>query len=209
MRKPRSRLLFAITLPLLLAACATRPPASVDVAATAAHAQRHQRLSAMDHWSLSGKISIDDGQEGGSGRLNWTVEGAHSRLEFRGALGRGAWQLEISPNLAVLEKADGRVVQAANLRDLVEFEVGWHVPVDALRWWILGLAAPGAHQGLTFDAAGRPLTLSQDDWQVDFSRYQSFGDVDLPGRLDARNGERRVKLAIVSWNPAFPARADG
>lgn len=203
------RLPLLLGLSLLLLACGARQVAPEDDAeAASAYRERQQRISALDSWTLSGKLSVDDGQDGGSGRLSWRVDGANARLEFRGALGRGAWRLDISPHMATLEKADGSVLQAATAGEIAEHEAGWHIPVEALQSWVLGVAAPGPVDALEFDPEGRALLMHQHGWVIRFSRYRSFGELELPGRVDVVRGERRVKLAIVDWNPLPQGGAD-
>ncbi|HSM68733.1 MAG TPA: lipoprotein insertase outer membrane protein LolB, partial [Xanthomonadales bacterium] len=91
------RLPLLLGLSLLLLACGARQVAPEDDAeAASAYQERQQRISALDSWTLSGRLSVDDGQDGGSGRLSWRVDGANARLEFRAALRRGAWRLDIS-----------------------------------------------------------------------------------------------------------------
>ena len=203
------RLALLAVLSLLLQACGARQVAPAgDAEAASAYRERQQRVSGIDSWALSGRLAVDDGQDGGSGRLSWRVNGANARLEFRGALGRGAWRLDISPHMATLEKADGSVLQAATAGEIAKHEVGWHIPVEALRWWVLGVAAPGSVETLELDPEGRALLMRQHGWVIRFSRYRSFGQLELPGRVDVVRGERRVKLAIVDWNPLPQGGAD-
>lgn len=195
---------------MLLQACATpmvAPPG--DEAAQAAYRERLLSLTEVRRWQLSGRLSIDDGEDGGSGRLDWVVDEDDAQLEFRGALGKGAWRLEISPAAAVLHKADGSVRVAPSVDELVLEEIGWRIPVSALQWWVRGLAAPGPADTRTLDPEGRLLALEQHGWRIEFSRYREFGKQTLPARLDATRGPRRVKLAVVEWSPLGPAGEDG
>ncbi|NND45040.1 MAG: outer membrane lipoprotein LolB [Xanthomonadales bacterium] len=194
---------------LLVQACATPPAAPPgDPEAFAAYQERRSGITAIGHWRLSGKLSIDDGEDGGSGRLDWVVNGDFAQLDFRGAFGKGAWRLELGPSGARLHKADGSVVVAPTVDTLVVEEVGWRIPVDALQWWARGLAAPGDERAMELDPEGRVLRLNQHGWEILYSRYRAFGNQQLPGRMDASSGDRRVKLAIVGWTPQEPETPD-
>ncbi|HSM69074.1 MAG TPA: lipoprotein insertase outer membrane protein LolB, partial [Xanthomonadales bacterium] len=70
------------------------------------------------------------------------------------------------------------------------------------------VAAPGPVDALEFDPEGRALLMHQYGWVIRFSRYRSFGELELPGRVDVVRGEHRVKLAIVDWNPLPQGGAD-
>jgi len=156
-------------------------------------------LAAMVEWGLTGKISLDDGDQGGSGKLQWDVGPGQSELGFHGAMGRGAWHLKVGPKGAWLRMADGTEQTAADVNDLIREYVGWPVPLDALQWWARGLAAPGVIDNEQYGPEGLLLSLRQFGWKVDFSRYDSVGDIELPVRLNATRNNYRVKLAISSW----------
>ena len=40
----------------------------------AAYQHRAERLGVIEEWKLVGRISLDDGDHGGSGRLQWDVK---------------------------------------------------------------------------------------------------------------------------------------
>jgi len=165
----------------------------------ATYQDRTDMLAAMVEWGLTGKISLDDGDQGGSGKLQWDVGPGQSELGFHGAMGRGAWHLKVGPKGAWLRMADGTEQTAADVNDLIREYVGWPVPLDALQWWARGLAAPGVIDNEQYGPEGLLLSLRQFGWKVDFSRYDSVGDIELPVRLNATRNNYRVKLAISSW----------
>lgn len=158
------------------------------------------RIGTVDEWRLLGRISLDDGDQGGSGKLQWEVAADRSTIDFHGAMGRGAWHLEISPESAVLKEANGNEYRAPGVDNLIQQQMGWPVPVDALKWWVRGLAAPGSIEHRQLDDQGLLLGLGQFGWQIDFNRYKSDTGVAMPTRLDARRENYRVKLAVSRWH---------
>lgn len=194
---------------LVAAGCATvpRPEDTVsDSARAARHESRADQVLAFENWALDGKLAISDDKDGGSGRLQWRSGPGLSELDFRGAFGRGAWQLDIRPDLAVLSFANGETWQSPDVSSLVRDHVGWVVPVDALSWWVRGLAAPGAVEVRHLDEEGRMTFLSQDGWDVDYRKYKEFSGTAMPVRIDARRGEQRVKFIMREW--AFPVQSE-
>ncbi len=165
----------------------------------AAYLSRAAKLAAIPEWGFIGRISLDDGDRGGSGRLQWEVRPGNSELDFHGAMGRGAWHLRIGPEGAVLKEANGAEQTATGVNALIQDRIGWPIPVDALQWWVRGLAAPGAVENEKFDPEGLLLNLGQFGWSVDFDRYDSVAGAVLPVRLNARRDDYRVKLAIGRW----------
>jgi outer membrane lipoprotein LolB len=162
--------------------------------------QRAVEISGIEEWSFTGKISLDDGDRGGSGRLQWNVSADSSELDFHGAMGRGAWHLSIDPGRVVLKEASGEQQTATSVNDLIQERMGWPLPVDALQWWVRGLAAPGAVDAEQFDSGGLLIHLEQFGWSIEINRYNSFAGLELPIRLDARRDNFRVKLAIGRWH---------
>ena len=195
-RQKRYWLLFLL---FTLNACtgvAVKDPSLVD---KTAYQDRTEKLTAIAEWGLAGKISLDDGDQGGSGKLKWDVEPGQSDLGFHGAMGRGAWHLKMGPEGAHLKLADGTERTAADVNDLIREHVGWPVPLDALQWWARGLAAPGIVEDEQFGDEGLLVSLRQFGWNVDFNRYDSVEDIELPVRLKATRNNYRVKLAISRW----------
>lgn len=183
----------------LMAACTTTPSRSADPAAELAYQQRQNQLLALEGWKLSGKLAASDGKEGGSGSFSWQRAGDLTFMSFRGALGKGAWELEARKGFAALRLADGREYSAGSVAQLVSSHLQVKIPVDALSWWVLGLARPNGWEDRELDEAGRITYLQQFGWKVDFSAYRQQQQVWLPGKLVARNRENTVKLVISDW----------
>jgi len=198
-RIPAPGRLAAVVLLCALSACSTAPQRSAAPASLAAFQARSGQLGEIADWGLAAKISLDDGDEGGSGRLRWEVEADFSELDFHGALGRGAWHLQVGPGLARLQLADGTVETAPGVGELIREQVGWPVPLDALQWWVRGLEAPGPVEHRALDDQGLLISLRQFGWSVDYDRYDTFAGVQMPVRLDATRQNYRVKLAISRW----------
>ncbi len=183
----------------MLGACSGVSVKPGQVANIEAYQQRASQLAGFDEWSLAGKISLDDGDQGGSGRLNWSKRFDTTELDFYAALGRGAWNLKVGPDYAVLTEANGEALSASSVNALIQQRMGWPVPVEALQWWVRGLTAPGLIQEQTIDSKGLLIHLEQFGWSVDFSRYDVSPGIAMPKRLNATMEDYRVKLAVSQW----------
>lgn len=161
--------------------------------------ERQDSLITEESWSLKARLALNNGEDGGSGTLNWVQGRDELQLDFHGALGRGAWTLESSQGQAVLTQADGQVVTAMTVNELVRDQLGHEVPVDALAWWVRGLAAPGDREGLTLNEYGAPQRLQQAGWRIEFERYREFEGRLMPLKITARQDEWVIKLAIRAW----------
>jgi outer membrane lipoprotein LolB len=185
----------------MLHACSVtpfRPPESVEAAM--AYQKRLDRLQSFEHWTLKGRLAISNGKDGGSGNLIWQNDGDETQISFHGAMGKGAWQLHASPAGARIELANGEVHNAPTLAALVVQEVGWQIPIDALSWWIKGLADPANWESRELDEKGQLLKLSQLGWEVEFGNYAEVSGSSLPAKLTAHRGKYLVKMVIQAWN---------
>jgi len=198
-RNPALKPIATVILVCTLAACAAVPQRPVDPSSLTAFQARSGQLGGITAWGLEGKISLDDGDQGGSGKLQWDVAPGLSELDFHGALGRGAWHLRVGSDLAYLQLADGTEQTAPGVGELIRDQIGWPVPLDALQWWVRGLAAPGPVENRTLDPQGLLISLRQFGWNVEYDRYVLYDGVQMPVRLDAKRGSYRVKLAISRW----------
>jgi outer membrane lipoprotein LolB len=188
-----------LTAALLLHGCSTVGSRHADSGSGHLYLDHAARLAAFEQWGLVGRLSLDDGAQGGSGKLRWNVWPAGSDLDFHGAMGRGAWQLQVRDNSATLKASDGSVQTAPGVDTLVQAQLGWPVPVDDLERWVRGLQAPGVVEAAEFDSNGLLLSLRQSGWEVEFKRYRDVDGTSLPIRLEAQQGSYRVKLAIGGW----------
>jgi len=188
-----------VALSLLPGCASVRPTDTGQSARQPLYEQRLNRLRTLEHWTLVGRLAISAAEEGGSGYLSWRQAPDASRMDFHGALGRGAWRLQASADGVELEFADGRLFRADSIDELVRSQVGWQVPVGKLLWWVRGLAAPGDIQHKVLDEQGRLATLKQYGWDIEFSRYGEVQGETLPLKLTARQSDRTVKLAIRKW----------
>lgn len=201
MSAAKKPLLFLLSL-VLLSACAARAPQSEFTDPERLYAERRAQLQAWSGWSLTGRLGIHHGDDGGSGRLDWTSSAGRSQLAFRGALGQGAWRLDVTPDLARLELKDGTVQEARRVEDLVFDQTGWVAPVTALRWWVRGLAWPDgpAPTDRQYNGDGTLASLAQAGWRIDWTRYtQQAEALLLPSRLQLTQEDVSIKLAISRW----------
>lgn len=224
----------AIVLTLLLAAltgCASVPKASGAltsvqiVAAEQQQAAREALLQRRTDWSLAGRIAVSTGQNGGSGRIEWSQAGQGYRVALSAPVTRRSWQLSVDARSgqARLEGLDGGPRTGPDAGLLLREATGWDIPVIALSDWVRGLRAPGlGAAAVEFDATLRPVRIAQAGWDITYiwpdttgagaaagavagaSANGAAAEPTLPARVEARRADARVRLVIDQWNPAPP-----
>ena len=188
---------WAVVAALSLAGCAAVPRAPVGGAAP--------DPAALRQWSASGRMAIASGNDGGSGAFDWSQAEATTRLDLRGPLGAGAVRLLVTPESLLLEDGAGRQLDAAAARAELQARLGADLPWAYLRYWMLGLAAPGEPASVQEAGAAPWRVIEQSGWRL---AYDSFGEVrglSLPKRFSAERGAVRVRVIVDVWSPGDPA----
>lgn len=182
---------------LLLAACAPAPVRrGPDAALLAAQSAREAAIARQPAWSLAGRIAVSDGRDGGSGRIEWRQRGADFDIRLSAPVSRQSWRLRRSAGVARLEGLEGGPREGADPQALLYEATGWLIPVDALAAWARGARADGPAE-LTFAADGRPATLDQAGWRVDYRAWDPQG---RPQKVFAERGQARVRLLVERWD---------
>jgi outer membrane lipoprotein LolB len=168
---------------VLLAACAAEPP--VPLKEREAEWRLHREaLAALKAWRLEGRIAVRHGDEGWTASLQWREEEGGYVLRLSAPLGRGTVELSGSPRGVQMVTADNRLLHADTPEALMEENLGWHVPLSGLRYWVKGTPEPGRPaERLTLDEEGRASAFRQDGWQVTYDRYEEAGPYRLPGKI--------------------------
>lgn len=159
-------------------------------------------LGQLDQWQARGRIGVSSVAGGGSGSFQWLQHGDRADVRIRGPVGIGSVRLQVqgdsaNPDVA-LETSDGVKLESQAAWDELEARLGASVPAGRLRFWMLGIAAPGEHQWQ--EAAGDGAkTLEQDGWRIDYQQYSDEPGAHMPVRMRATSGETRVRIVVDRW----------
>jgi outer membrane lipoprotein LolB len=189
-----------LPLAVLLSACGTvpsRPPAADPESAWDAH--RHAVL-AVDAWRLNGRLGVLSDGAGWHASLFWHQDNGRYDIRIVAPLGQGSVRLVGDDSQVRLTTGSGEQAVAENPSRLLHERLGWRVPVEALRYWAIGLPAPGTAVK-TLDERGRLATLHQAGWSIRFLDYQERTGLDLPGRIVANHPDAEVRLVVNAWAP--------
>lgn len=205
----------AALLALWLAGCAT-PPIRPPVADTqTAWMTRQQVLVPMQNWELNGRLSMSAAKEGWQASLRWQHRDHRQIINLAGPFGGGALRLTQDEHGASLRDSDQNTHFARDVRTLMRQMTGWDVPLDGLHYWVLGVPIPDTPRKADIDEWGRPKTMTQLGWNIEFLEYTHVDGHDLPAKLFLKrrlpgvdNGETdgppgdavlEVRLVISRW----------
>lgn len=196
----RRRACLVLALGAVLGGCASvpgRPAPGADDARWQAH---RETVAALDRFTLTGRVAIQHGAEGGGAKLRWRQTGQDSDLRIMAPLAQGTFRLEGNEQAVVLTAPDGRQYRAASFEALMAAHVGWSFPVDGARYWVRGIPDPAQPvENLALDSAGRLSDLAQAGWRISVLEYGPGLGVTLPKRLFLNAGELKIRLAIDGW----------
>jgi outer membrane lipoprotein LolB len=181
-------LIGAALLALLLGACA---PTGIQPG-----------IDDQRRWQLSGKLGLRAEKLAESAFIHWRQCGEHFDIRLSGPLGKTVARVSgYRQQLTV--SIDGREpVTTDQPEALLQAELGWSVPLRALRHWVRAEAAPGARAAWRGEQP-QPELLEQLGWQVRYLAYHTHGQGDtgiaLPARLQLRGEGLTATLLIRDW----------
>jgi outer membrane lipoprotein LolB len=136
------------------------------------------------------------GTQGWQASLDWRQNESSSELHLAGPLGIGAQVITRTPKGISVNGAPPSDSTLAQLQD----RLGFSLPIDDLRFWLLGVPNPASAFELTRNDQDRALHLTQSDWSIDYDRYTPSADDVLPTRIVLTREDVRVRIIVDHWN---------
>lgn len=190
-----------------LAGCQALPRATPPVPGALppeqAYAVRQARIAALPGWILRGRGAVATDGRGWSGAVHWAQCADLFDLRFIAPLGAGTLRITGYTGAMRVQGTDGTDFATADVAADLEQALGTALPVEALRWWVVGLPTPGAaHAGVALDAAGRATGFAQAGWTVTFPRYTTHAGAEMPALIVASRDATRLRMVVDRWEPA-------
>lgn len=196
-----------------LSGCASIPSQHTGINVEQAWQQRRGQLLPLKRWEINGRMSIRDNDEVYNAALHWTRQFQRHKIDFSGPFGRRYVRLQQDQRGAVLFDKKMRAYRAPNAQRLLYRITGWHVPLEGMNYWVLGVPAPGETKARKLDSRGRLVFLQQSGWTIRFLEYRQAEGRDMPRKMFlsrtvmlAKPGQTRkishelqVRLVINRW----------
>lgn len=179
-----------------LAGCATVQP---PVAPELDWAARQAGVESLRDWRMTGRVAIVVGDEGGSAGVEWRQAGDTSDVALTGPLGVGGMRALLDGTGLTLEDGRGERFHGPAAEGALQARLGGPVPLEYLRYWLLGAPAPGE----PFEPAlpgGAAASFRQSGWTVGIDRMEPAADRVLPTRLTVTRQDTRLKLVVTRWD---------
>jgi outer membrane lipoprotein LolB len=194
----------------VLTGCRTAPPRPViGPGADAPWPEQLAALEQLDRYALNGRVAVAANGQGFSASLRYAQQPRRTEFSLDGPLGIGGLRVEVEGERVAIVTSRGEKLDGPEARAELERRLGFALPLEDLRWWLLGIPAPG-EASVNAEQSGEIREFTQRDWRVSVnSRIAGLG-FSLPQRLTAQRiggegegqseGEgARLKLLVERW----------
>ena len=154
-------------------------------------------------FTASGRVAArgtGDTTRGFSGGFSWVHRPAGDTIELLTPLGQIAARMTVTPAGARIELSDGTRTTTADPEGYLSEAFGVALPLAALPNWMQGAPVPGTPVRAEADRFGRPSTLWQNGWQIEYADYANDTASANPTRLQLTQGNVEVRLIIAEWS---------
>jgi outer membrane lipoprotein LolB len=194
-----------------LSACRTLPPAPViGPGADAPWPEQRAALETFDRYNLNGRVAVAANGQGFTASLRYEQKPEKSNLALDGPLGIGGLRVELDGEDLSIDTSRGDKLDGVAARAELERRLGFPLPLAEMRWWLLGIPAPGGDHTVRMDIASHEITrFVQRGWSVTIEKRMPALGFALPQRLLAERagtegvgteGEgARMKLVVERW----------
>jgi outer membrane lipoprotein LolB len=194
------RRVFPLLLLLLwLAGCATVPVQAPEPQGPGTLQEHAEALAALTSWRLSGRAAIRTPSQAGTVSMLWQQQEETYNVELRAPWGAGTVKVSGDPSGVLLRTSNGVQEYASAPRELLRRHSGLDLPLEALRYWLLGLPVPGVAAEPSVDERGLLSELRQHGWRIRYLNYGTFEDLALPTRLYLSGEGIEVRIAVQEW----------
>jgi outer membrane lipoprotein LolB len=159
--------------------------------------QRRDELSRIAYWHLSGRLAVRNGNEAWNIDLDWQQKGDDYQITLNGPFGAGKVKLIGNAGGVELRDSDNQTFYADKPGELLQERTGVSMPVEGLRYWIVGLDTPQQQKPPKLDPQGRLAYLEDNHWRVKFRRYTDVSGLQLPNKIFIAKPEQNINVRLV------------
>jgi outer membrane lipoprotein LolB len=190
------RVLAVTACALALGACVHLPP---QAALPPLAPEQTEALAALQTWQASGRLAVKATGGGWNASFAWREVAGHSEVDVHGPFGVGATHITRSAERIRIDSGRGEPIDVpapfTTLEPTIVARLGVALPVDALRFWLLGVPSPDAPSTPT--AGG----FEQAGWAIEPGERETVqgAPAPLPHLLTVARDKTRIRVVIDHW----------
>jgi outer membrane lipoprotein LolB len=211
-RLPFSALLLLGLIVSLLSGCSTTPKQKQETEkpgnAQQAWEARQAKFERMKSWKLDGRVGLQHQQESWTFNISWLQrDGNNYAMNIKNPLtGSIVAYLQSTNQGVTLKASDGQTYQDADAENLLKAQMGVTLPLKGMKYWVRGMASPDyANNQLALDAYGRPASMQQAGWLIQYTKYPSQSTVALPSKMTLTHQTEKTKIKVIAkdWQTRY------
>jgi len=201
-------LLCLVSSLMLLTACSSTQVVKTTTKSVAQSASkqtswemRQQSLAKKYAWALNSKIALRYRDDHWNFGLNWKQRAINNyQMEIKNPLtGAIIAKLDKNQNSVSLFSNDGQTHRDTDEERLLQRQSGVSLPLKGMQYWVRGLTSPLYKvDKIVLDAHGRPQTLYQAGWKINYSRYQNARFDAMPVKTIITRDKDNVYLKMIA-----------
>lgn len=152
----------------------------------------NQQNSEIQQWRMQGRLLIKS-DEVMTANVQWRHDGKKDMLKLSGILGLGATLIELNEDEIILHNAQGERQASQDIDAFIARQIGFVVPITALRMWVLGVYLQEVPVQLFENG------FLQLGWRVVVKEYMDTPFGVLPRKIKVTKDNMTLKLIIDQW----------
>jgi outer membrane lipoprotein LolB len=174
---------------LILSGCSTAP---VEPEVHYSKIAR-EHLYKLERWSFEGRLALTGKNDSWSASINWGHRPDDEKIKLSGPMGQGATVIQLTGDLVIIDRGGDEVQSSTRPEEFINQQLGMFVPVNSLRYWVVGLPEPTS--AFVETATG----FTQSGWLIEYKQMQSVDNQSMPRKIAVTNEQVKLKLIIDQW----------
>ena len=152
-----------------------------------------EHLYGVGRWSFEGRLALTGQADSWSASISWEHSPESEKIKLSGPLGQGAVVISLAGNVVTIDRGSDDVQTSSQPEEFINQQLGVFVPVQSLRYWVVGLPEPSSAYQDT-DAG-----FNQDGWLNEYKQMQAVNSEIMPHKMTVMNNQVKLKLIIDRW----------
>ena len=194
-------ILAILSIVFVLTGCTTNP--AIDSPPTEPKTlswpEHFKTIALIDNWQANAKIAIKVNRESQTATMIWRQEKDLFDLVFSGPFGQSAIKLQGDSQSATLTLPKETPLTGPRTSELLRKRLGWELPVENAKYWILGIPSPLSKNQATLKDE-RLFKLVQDGWDISYTKYNKIDQHYLPAKIILTRGDVKLLIAVYKWD---------
>ena len=196
-----------VALSLFIVGCSStsqKPSVSQPANKDVAWQKRQASFNKTREWRLQAKVAITHRGDNWPFRLSWLQrQGDNYEMNIKHPLTDSVLAyIKSDASGVLLRDQKGKTYRDRDAEALLKRQMKVTLPLKGMKYWARGIASPNyAKAKVSLDKYGRPLTMIQAGWKIDYPLYGSGGSYALPEKiiLNHTTDGTRIKVIAKEW----------